>query len=224
MDVSTIYNLSRKLTWSDSIQMPDNTLELFLNIVYHDIEKEITSRVNEDFFYNEWTTNTISWQREYVLPVKSWTTAWLKKLLSVSLKLNSSADYTQLKEERITNYNYDINKFSNLQQFYYIADNSIFIYPVPTENITEWVKLYWISSLWDIQTWWNETTIKIPIEYHDLIVLWMKQYIFDAKNMINEKNDALAQYKNAKELMVATLSDRNLWPMISELPDLSFYK
>ena len=224
MDVSTIYELAKTYTSTDSIQMPDTRLVLFANIIYHDLEKEITSRINEDFFYDEWTTPTVIGQNEYTLPVKSWTTAWLKKLLSVSLKLKSDASYTKLYENRLTNLSQDVNKYAKDQIMYYIADNSVFIYPTPTEIITEWIKLYWISSLWDITTWWSESSVKIPIEYHDLIPLWMKYLIYQSKNMINEKNDALNEYRNAKESMIATLSDRNLWPNESYLPDLSFLK
>lgn len=224
MDVSKIYSLARTYTATDSTQLPDATCQDFSNIIYHDLEKEITTRINEDFFYNEWVTDTVIWQREYVLPAKSWTTSWVKKLLSVSLKMKSDADYTKLYENRLTNLEYDVNKFSWEQEFYYIADNSVFLYPIPTEVITAGVKLYWVASLWDIVTGWAESTVKIPVEYHDLIPLGMKYLIYQSRGMINEKNDALLEYNNAKERMIWTLSDRNLWPNISEMPNLSIYK
>ena len=67
MDVSAIYTLARNLSGTDSTNMPDATLQTFLNIAYHYIENEIVTRVNEDFFYDEFSTDLVSGQREYTL-------------------------------------------------------------------------------------------------------------------------------------------------------------
>lgn len=224
MDVSNVYTLARTLSYTDSTQMPDATLQVFANLAYHDLENTIVSQVNEDFFYNEWFTNTVAWQREYVLPIKSGATAWLKKLLSVSMyKTASDTSYIKLDENRLTNLEYDVNKYSTEQQFYYIADNSVFIYPTPSESVTNGLKLYWVCNLWDIATSGSETSIEIPIEYHDLIALGMLQYIYQSRGMLNEATMALNLYNTKKQQMVWELTDRNAWPHLSELPNLSIY-
>lgn len=227
MNVSSIYSLARILSYTSSSQTwvsDDATLQIFANLVYHDLENTIVSQVNEDFFYNEWTDNIVSGKREYLLPIKSWTKAWLKKLLSVSIyKTSNDVDYTKLEENRLTNLPYDVNKYDGEQEFFYIADNSVFIYPTPTENITKGIKVYGVSNLWDIETWWDETTVKIPVEYHDLIAQWMTQYIFQAQWKTNESLSALNTYNQKKQQMVWELTDRNAWTHTSELPNLSHY-
>jgi hypothetical protein len=97
MDVSAIYTLARTLTATDSTQVSDANLQTFANIIYHDLENTIVSRVNSDFFYQEWTADTVIDQREYQIPVKSGTTAGCKKLLGVSVKYASTdTEYTKL--------------------------------------------------------------------------------------------------------------------------------
>ena len=141
MNYSSINALVRSLTSTDATNMSDATLLTFANTVYHDIENVIVSQVNEDFFYDEWVTDTVVGQREYVLPVKSGTTSGLKKLLGVSCKfLPTDSDFTKLREERMSSLPLDLHYYddnaSTVDPFFIIADKSAFIYPDPTEIIT----------------------------------------------------------------------------------------
>ncbi len=226
MDVSAIYTLARTLTYTDSTQMPDATLQTFANIVYHDLENVIVSQVNEDFFYQEWTADTVVDQREYVYPVKSGTTAGLKKLLWVSVKYASTdTEYTKLRESKLSNNDTDLGYYRDWQPsgdpFFIIGDYSVFIYPDPEEAVTNGIKLYWVANLGDIATGGNEVSVKLPIEHHEKIAVGMMQYIYQARWLLNEATSAYNLYNQKKIDLVNDLSDRNKSPVISVLPNLT---
>lgn len=226
MDVSAIYSLERLLTTTDSSQMPDSTLKIFTNLAYHELENIITTRINEDFFYDEWTWNIIANQREYEIPPEDlWDNDWgCKKILWVSIKYkNSDINFTKLDETRITNLNVDKWYLSQLDiPEYYIADNHFFLLQNPTESIDWWAKIYWIANLLDLDTWWSESTIKLPKEFHELIASWASSYIFQALSLFDKANAARAIYLRRIEDMVSQLSDRNSWPNTIKLPNLNF--
>lgn len=206
--------------------MPDATLAIFANVVYHDMENVIVSQVNEDFFYQEWLADSVIDQREYTLPVKSGTTAWLKKLLGVSVKYKSTdTDYTKLKESKLSNKEADIlyyqDNLSVNDGFFIIWDYSVFIYPDPEEVVTSGIKLYGVCNLWDIATGGTEASVRIPIEHHEKIAIGMMQYIYQSRGLLQEAVSAINLYNAKKQDMVYDLSDRNKSPVTSQLPSLS---
>lgn len=58
------YHRGQTGTGSDVV---DATLLEFLNIGYHALENAIVNHVNEDYFYELFTTDTVADQNEYVL-------------------------------------------------------------------------------------------------------------------------------------------------------------
>jgi hypothetical protein len=73
--------------------MPDATLLTITNVTYRDLINIIVSEVNEDFFYDEWTTTLTANQREYTFPVRTASVNGLKKVTSVGVKYSSTDDY-----------------------------------------------------------------------------------------------------------------------------------
>lgn len=63
--------MSRLNTGTDSTNMPDATLLTITNVTYRDLINIITTEVNEDFFYQEWTGLTVIGQTEYTFPVRT---------------------------------------------------------------------------------------------------------------------------------------------------------
>ncbi len=223
MNVQSIYSLARTLSGTDSTNMPDATLLPILQISYHDLENTIVTQVNEDFFYDEWVTDTVIDQREYTFPVKSGTTAGLKKLLGVSMKfLSTDTEYTKLRETRLSSLDRDVRYYMDGQTsgdpFYIVADKSVFVYPDPEYVITGGLRLYGISNLGDLASNSSETDVKIPIEFHEHIAFGMVPYIYQARQMITEKNDSFANYERMKANMVSMLSDRTASPSDSVMP------
>lgn len=58
MNLSEIYTMSRLNTGTDSSNLQDATLLTITNVTYRDLINTITSEVNADFFYQEFTSTT----------------------------------------------------------------------------------------------------------------------------------------------------------------------
>jgi hypothetical protein len=71
MTLAEIYTMSRLNTGTTSTNLVDATLLTITNVTYRDLINTIVSRVNEDFFYDEWQSDTIANQREYTFPVRT---------------------------------------------------------------------------------------------------------------------------------------------------------
>lgn len=218
--------MSRLNTGTNDNNVPDATLLTITNVTYRDLINVITSEVNEDFFYQEWVDDLVAWQREYVFPTRTTGVAWLKKLISVWVKYSTSDDYYRMTEPtKFSNLTHDATYYednlSNSTPFFTVADKSVFIYPLATTTITDGIILYWVSDPCELIAWASESDIKIPLDYHHLIVLGNEYRIYKARRMTNEKNDALVEYKNELRKMVTELSDRIIKPLVSVLPNLT---
>lgn len=226
MNLSEIYTMSRLNTGTNDSNMPDATLLTITNVTYRDLINVITSEVNEDFFYQEWIDDFTAWQREYPFPVRTTWVDGLKKLISVGIKYATTDDYFRMTEpSKFSNLTKDATYYetnlSNSTPFFTVADKSVFIYPLATTTITDWILLYWISDPCELTAWAAESAIKIPLDYHHLIVLGNEYRIYKARRMTNEKNDAIVEYKNELRKMVTELSDRIIKPLESKLPYLT---
>lgn len=224
MNLDTIYTMSRLNTGTDSTNMPDATLLTITNVTYRDLINIITTEVNEDFFYQEWTGLTVIGQTEYTFPVRTSLVAWLKKLEAVSIKyLSTDTDYTSATPSKITNLTRDKawynDNISTATPIFIVADKSVFIYPAPTE-VNNFI-LYGVSDPIELQASATEAQILIPVDFHHIIVLGNEYRIHKANVKTNEKNDSLNEYKNEIRKMVTQLSDRINKPLVSEMPNLN---
>ena len=134
--------MSRLNTGTTTVNLPEPTLLTLTNVTYRELINIITSKVNEDFFYDEWVTSTVANQREYTFPIRTSLVAGLKKLISVGIKYSSSDEYyrmtTPTKFSNLVNdATYYIENQPNTSPFYTVADKSYFIYPAPTLTISD---------------------------------------------------------------------------------------
>lgn len=227
MNLSEIYTMSRLNTSNDGINLHDDVLLTITNVTYRDLINIITSEVSEDFFYDEWTTTTVVGQSEYTFPIRSSTVAGLKKLESLSLKYKSTdTEYTVATPNKLTNLTNDKNWYKTNQStaypFFIVYDKSVSIFPVPTEENP--MIMYWVSDPIELQAWATEAQIKIPVDFHHIIVLGNEYRIYKSQNRIQEKNNALNEYKMEIRKMVSQLSDRIIKPLESEMPNLNALK
>jgi hypothetical protein len=204
--------------------MSDATLLSITNVTYRDLINKITSKVDEDFFYQEWTAETVIGQSEYTFPVRTSSVAGLKKLEQVSVKYKSTdTDFTPLNPWTVTNLDKDKSWYKTNQPesdpFFIVYDKSVNIFPVTTE-VTSFI-LYGVSDPKELALAEVEANIVIPVDYHHLIVLGNEYRIYKALRMTNEKNDALNELNVEIAKMVSELSDRVIKPLESTLPALN---
>ena len=233
MQVDNIITLSRTLTHTDSDQISDSQALDYLNIVYKKIASEIVMKIDEDYFWDIFETDTVANQNEYVLPLANNLTAWFKKITRVELKYSATdSARTLVSSDTIANYKDTVDRLDNdistANAFYDIKDGSIFIYPAPKQAVTDWLVINAITTLVDLVSWGSESSIypnnSELREYHDVLAVWMKQYIFSQQWLINEKNDAINEYRLVLDQLLDTLKDRYFNAVETELPSSYFLR
>lgn len=226
MTVTQIISDFRLDNYIDWVQLTDVQALMLLNRAYRDVLSDIRTKVNEDYFYNEWKTSTVVNQREYYLQKRTDTLAWMVNIKWISVKYkDTETEYKKLRLETLSNLDRDLQYYIENQPesdpFYIISDESIFIYPAPKEEITNWIIFYWIWDPANLTLISTEADIKVPLEFQDILTLWMLYQAYRTRWMINEKNDAKAEFELEKRKMIIELSDRVNVPQISEMLNLN---
>ena len=216
MNVQQIIDRARRMTYTNNQQYNDIQAVEDFNIIYREICNKIISEVNEWFFRDIFTTDLVLWQNEYVLP------NIVRKLEEVIINWYKATSLELYSWKRTAE---DYNNYqSQLNPVYEIKDKSIFIFPAPTENIIWWLKLKWLLLPDKLIKTDTEDKILINEEFHYIISEWMKQFCYQARWKIQEKNDAINEYKMKLSEMIDLLTDRESVPTTWLLPNLKYYE
>lgn len=209
----------------DITQLPDTVWLRYYNdgrdVVIDSIIEE-----KEDYFYNEIRANLVSWQREYTIPKRGdldedWNPMdWLKKIKWISVKFKSTdTDFTKLDGRVMENLDYDLLSYDETTHpFYVTSDNSNFIYPTPTENITHGMIIYWIMYP-QLLTLSSEETL--PDNIKKVILLYVAERFFTSQKLYNEATIAGNKFQVELSRILTTLSGRNQWPKTITTPNLN---
>ncbi len=227
MDVNSIIGLARTLTHTDEEQITDANALLYANIVYHDLANAIME-IDEDFFWDIFITTPIVWQNEYTFAKWSSTTRWMKKIQRIQIKWADTDSFqTLMNSDTLANYPTTTDRLntqiSTDNGFFDIKDGSYFIYPAPTEAVTSGLEVQATTTLIDLLLTDTEEDI-FPRnsdlrDYHQIISIGMKQYIYSQQGLTNDKNDSINEYNQKKEEMLDTIKDRFFNPVITQLPN-----
>jgi len=227
MTVQNIIDLARTLTHTTASQVTDEQALVYLNIAYHDLENSITTDINEDFFWDIFTTDTIANQNEYVLPVASATTNGVRKITSWEIKwTEDDINYSKITSDSTSNYSNGLDylkeNIDRQKAFYELKEWSLFIYPEPDTTITNWLKLEAIVALKDLtlsdteaDIFPNQSTIR---QFHHVLAIWMKPYIYSSQREFQEKDNASQEYGIEKQKVLKYLEDRNNTPVEWYMP------
>jgi len=93
--------------------------------------------------------------------------------------------------------------------FYYVQDNSVWIYPVATENVTDGLKINVIYQPNDLTISSAESEILITPRFHHVIVSGIRPYIYQSRGKVLEETDAINKYEVAKKNMITKMKNRN---------------
>lgn len=231
MDVTALENFLSAQTGTEESQLKLTFLD-YLNIWYKKLWNDIIEARWEDYFYDYFQANTVVWQTEYTLPQSSSIKQWFKRVISVEVK-RSALDqyYTLLTNNNNTEYKQSLDylevNLPKTQWIYDIKDSSLFIYPSPVENVTNWLRLQalvWpidlIAGGWEDSIFPKHTELR---DWHYIIWLAAKSYVFQEKLLYNDKNNAEIEYQTEKERMLRSITTKK-WPVVWQLPNLDYYK
>ena len=105
--------------------------------------------------------------------------------------------------------------------FYFIFDNSLFVYPFAETAVTEGIKLDVSLTPTDLAIGDTITTLENP--HRHLIAEGMLPYVYQQRGLLNEKNDSQLTFENKLSDLIFDMSDRTSTPQQIETPNLSYY-
>lgn len=185
--------MARDQTFTTAEQIDDDTVLKYLNLVYRDVVNNIIE-ANQWYYWQRSTADLIAGRNEYALPED------VDKVKNVYIKYQTSDYYTECIfrsfseiERSIENLNDTLSKSNPIA---IIADDSVFIAPAPEQDFTDGLRLNYIEFPEELTLSSTENEIDIPKQYHDVLWLGIKQYIFSSRGMFEEKNNAFQEYAN----------------------------
>ena len=224
MTIQEIIDRARRLCYVSSSQY-SNTLALEdMNIIYNDLTQSITQELDEDFFFDDLYTDLKVREDEYVL-TDSVNNIYINKVKSVFVKYEpNEVDYTEALQVSKDDFFVRKSNASKNNPIFYIADNSIFLYPEGEQVVEKWLKVDVIVKPIEITLATDERDILIASEFRYIIIEWMKEYIYQSRGLLNEANQSRQIYLQKKNEMINLLTDRWPTPSVWTLPDLTFYE
>lgn len=221
-----------RLNGVDTAQYPLTTAVEDANVVYHQVEDYITSAIGEGFFWDILTEDeTTVGQSEYPLPILTdGQFNGALKVESISIKYDTEfVKATQVARETLSK---DLTYYETSQSpsnpIYFIADNSLFIYPAPTKAVVKGLKMYGIKTLADITATTTEAEMfggKIPLKYYYIISDGMGQFIRRIQGQTAEAEQLRQIFdKETLRILVDNLGNRRVGVIERGMPDLSCYK
>lgn len=214
-------------TWDITV----NKALVWFNRYLHRLENEIAIFLMEDSYDEGLSIDLVSWQSDYDLP--TWdssgpTIPWIlefKKLLECTVNY-SGAWVRWFKAKELPDWSlehpiewYATDSSAETPMFKFKWKNKLTIFPTPTENITDWLKLRYAKTDWDVELDVDETELSIPRQYIQVILEWMSYQLAKStkdNNLLICKSD----YSEAKKEMLWQLSDRYIQPSQYTNPNL----
>jgi hypothetical protein len=199
-----------------------------LNVVKDDFWTSLISIANEWYGWQRWTRDLIAWEWEYTLAEVSSTLEWTLKLDWLSICYNgdtysgtNNKIYIPCELMPYNSLKYDWSYYENTQDMdkpiYTIKDNSLFIAPLPKVWQARWLRLTWVRNLVDYTL--DTTDLKIPVNYHEILVVWMWPYCYSQKVMKAEQAQAQIDYERRRDIVIWRLWDRMEAPFYASYPD-----
>jgi hypothetical protein len=203
MTVNEIFDLVRSTTHTTATQFPNTTLITWLNIEYKKFIRSIMTESDENYFTVSGTTDAVAAQDSYTL-----NTAVANIKMVKILPLSTSADYVVSREVDFSEQDYDFNYYATNQAVgdatHQIIGNSLFIAPRFTTtsagsagNAQIYYQYEQIQST--LAVGGAESTITVPVDFHYVLSLSLKPYVYSALGKINEKNDSVAEFRMEKD-------------------------
>lgn len=202
-----------------------------LNLVYQDVVDRIVCVSKWDYFWDIWTTDTVIGQSEYVSEKLgiSPNDLDIKKINKVWIKYSSTDEFftralyqNPWVLEKHPDY-YKTNQ-SKTNPFFYIQDNSFFIYPSPTEVLVWGIEIFVIHKPADIDETTIEWDIEIPAQFHKVMADGLKMYIYQSQGKLNESQVAEWDYERGIANMVAFIKQRYNQPVKKTMSNLDTYR
>lgn len=208
-----------------------NVVLTWFNRRYHEVENKIATFIMDNYFDAFLPINLVAWQQTYTLPQwdSSWWDLWipeLRKLLEVSIDYTGNWHYVKADELPEWDLPHPIDFYSKHTTrwnpyFKFVWKSEIWLFPIPTEDVTDWLRIMYAANTPDIQNASTQTErdLTIPRQYIYVIFMWVS---WDNAKAVKDPDVLMYKqdYYNAVNDMLAELSDRYIQPTQYHTPNL----
>lgn len=212
---SAIIAKARRQTHSNSVSYTDSDAILDLNNRYQTIIWRIQTEVDEWHFWTWVTDTTTSGQSEYNISEMS---TWLKinQIDKISIKFFSTdTNFTPLTRVDFNTLDLDLATYSDWAwtPFYFVKDNSVFVYPTPSQTVAGGVKAYVIYQPDDVTTSSTEDDLAIAPRFHQYLVDGMCAEYWYANGNENKGQFYDAKFDKWVNAMISAMKNRAQEPV-----------
>lgn len=232
---TTIIARARRLYNINTAQYSDSDALSDLNELKNNFFSALINAVEEDWNWEKWTSDTVALQGEYSLPAMGASTAWAKQIKQIAIAYdNTTYDNTwalvytpaTLVNPNTLEYHWSYYEENQDQAspIYYIADDSLFIAPIPLsgEAWTGYIELRGIKSIPDYSLSTTEAEMVFPLDVQQLFVQGMEPYAMRTKGMDrNEINAAIGEYERLQTKKIKEMTTRYETAMFMLYPESS---
>jgi hypothetical protein len=174
----------------------------------------ITS-IDENYFWNYWTTNIQTWATEYDIQRDAVTVEpedpeddpviipWIEKIIKVELL--EWENYVLLPQ-------LDSKQVDDWVKWWYLADNHIILNFRPQEDVEDWLRLYWTERIPDLLSTDDESAIfpwhKELSDFYWVLYEWLNKELWKQKQDFEKHNFSKQEYLEKKEAMRRYITER----------------
>jgi hypothetical protein len=200
---------AQRQTYSNTSSYPNTDALLDLNNRLQILYSRIQTEVDEGYFWNYATANTVVSQAEYVTDVVG--SLKINQVDGISVKYKSTdAGYTKLKPVAFESLDFDMAEYATFtgEPFYFMKDQSIFIFPSPTEAVTSGFKIFSINQPADVTYAGVEADIKLQPRWHQIAVYGMCADYWYANGKEDKGNLWESKFTTAGDTMIKSMKNR----------------
>lgn len=201
MDVSVIIAKSRVQTNTSVGQKSDALMLQDLNIVYKEIFSRLSTK-SKKYTRQTYKTNTVASQNEYQIPKPAVADTGIKRVLNIQVKYSSDWDYIPCKQYD-TSMGVDSDYTDTNNPYCLVRDGSIFVYPAPSSVITDGLVIEWQYVPLDLALVTESASIKLPVEYHDILVTGLNMRTFGDKQLFDKQAIQKAMFEEWMMRLIA---------------------
>lgn len=231
MNWTQIYERALRQTHTNEDDYTTTEANDDIDLRYQELVDEIVSVTKWDYFWDKWDTDTVIGQSEYVAEKLGIAPDDLdiKTINKVFIKYDSTQEYyTRARYQNpgtlSQHPDYYKDKQPMVDPFFYIQDNSFFIYPAPTETITDGIEIFVIHKPAAITTSTSEDNIEIPTQFHKLISDGLRIDIYLSQGLENDALQAQQTYDLWIRNMVSIMKQRYNQPLQKTNTNLNKYR
>lgn len=175
------------------------------------IVNAIRNKISTRYFYKTSYTNIVAWQHSYDIPTSD-SLGGLLNIKRIEAKFKTTDTYRKLIEWDYRENISDDDLQNNSKVMYELRSGKIYIYPTPTENVTNWLYIEWEVNLPDLtvaSTEWQIFGGRSELrDFNQVVADWVVADLYASNRQYDDYNYAEGEFQKSLSAMLRTISNR----------------